>query len=299
MSGLRSAEVQPDVQAKLDMSLDDLVGKRSGGKSGGGGKPGDGGGGGSSGEHVPEAGARVHVKNLSFKTSWQELKEHFQQAGEVLYADVMMNEDGRSIGRGKVTFATAREAAYAIETLDETSLNGRPIKVYPWDKPQATSHKPQATSHKPSLATSHVNPQGGDLRGQISSSSKEWRKHIECYEDEATKETVVRLYETDVVRIGVQDITLDSGGTEDLKVAEEVFQCINDALAQYTFELKDIRGEWFLSDGKFRLIRFYDGVVISGAAKELKAPEAPSGKGGPVRLVKSPSLTGQQRYKPY
>ena len=285
MSGLRSAEVQPDVQAKLYMSLDDLVGKRSGGKSVGGGKPGGGGGGGSSGEHV-------HVKNLSFKTSWQELKEHFQQAGEVLYADVMMYEDGRSSGRGKVTFATAREAAYAIETLDETSLNGRPIKVYPWDKPQATSHKP-------SLATSHVNPQGGDLRGQISSSSKEWRKHIECYEDEATKETVVRLYETDVVRIGVQDITLDSGGTEDLKVAEEVFQCINDALAQYTFELKDIRGEWFLSDGKFRLIRFYDGMVISGAAKELKAPEAPSGKGGPVRLVKAPSLTGQQRYKPY
>ena len=224
MSGLRSAEVQPDVQAKLNMSLADLVGKRSGGNSGGGGKPGGGGGGGSSGEHVPEAGARV----------------------------------------------------------DETSLNGRRIKV----------------CHR-KVATSHVKPHGGDLRRQISSSSKEWRKHIECYEDEATKETVVRLYETDVVRIGVQDITLDSGGTEDLKVAEEVFQCINDALAQYTFELKDIRGEWFLSDGKFRLIRFYDGVVISGAAKELKAPEAPSGKGGPVRLVKSPSLTGQQRYKPY
>ena len=282
MSGLRSAEVQPDVQAKLDMSLDDLVGKRSGGKSGGGGKPGGGGGGGSSGEHVPEAGARVDVMNLSFKTSWQELKEHFRQAGEVLRANVKMNEDGRSSGMGNVTFATAREAANAIETLDETSLNGRRIKV----------------CHR-KVATSHVKPHGGDLRGQISSSSKEWRKHIECYEDEATKETVVRLYETDVVRIGVQDITLDSGGTEDLKVAEEVFQCINDALAQYTFELKDIRGEWFLSDGKFRLIRFYDGVVISGAAKELKAPEAPSGKGGPVRLVKSPSLTGQQRYKPY
>ena len=280
MSGLRSAAVQADVQAKLDMSLDDVVDKRSGGKSGDGGKPGGGGktrgggGGGSSGEHVPEAGARVYVMNLSFKTSWRELKDHFRQAGKVLDAYVMKNEDGLSSGKGKVTFATAREAANAIETLNETILHGRPIKVC-------------------------EKPHGGDLRGQISSSSKAWHKHVECYEDEATKETVVRLYETDVVRIGVQDITLDSGGTEDLKVAEEVFQCINDALAQYTFELKDIRGEWFLSDGKFRLIRFYDGVVISGAAKELKAPEAPSGKGGPVRLVKSPSLTGQQRYKPY
>mmetsp|Transcript_1593 Transcript_1593/g.3469 ORF Transcript_1593/g.3469 Transcript_1593/m.3469 type:complete len:176 (-) Transcript_1593:226-753(-) len=96
-----------------------------------------------------------------------------------------------------------------------------------------------------------------------------WRKHVECYEDEVTGDTVVRFYETDVVRITKEDIVLDSGGYSN----EVTRQCINEALATYTFEVKVIQGKWFVSDGRFRLIRFSDGVVISGAAKELKQIE--------------------------
>jgi RNA recognition motif-containing protein len=44
---------------------------------------------------------------LSWQTSWQELKDHFKQAGEVLYADVLTSSDGRSRGCGVVEFATA------------------------------------------------------------------------------------------------------------------------------------------------------------------------------------------------
>ena len=54
-----------------------------------------------------EPGRRIYVGNLSWQTTWQELKDHFKQAGDVLYADVLTSGDGRSRGCGVVEFATA------------------------------------------------------------------------------------------------------------------------------------------------------------------------------------------------
>ena len=85
---------------------------------------------GAGGRVQAQAGASVYVGNLSWDVSWQELKDHFKQAGQVLHADVMM-EPGttRSKGCGLVTFANARDAATAISTLHDTELNGRLIFV--------------------------------------------------------------------------------------------------------------------------------------------------------------------------
>mmetsp|Transcript_54357 Transcript_54357/g.140402 ORF Transcript_54357/g.140402 Transcript_54357/m.140402 type:complete len:169 (+) Transcript_54357:94-600(+) len=141
---------------------------------------------------------------------------------------------------------------------------------------------------------------GGGKNGRSAADGRKaktpkWKKHVECYEDETTGDTLVRLYETDVVRITKKDIVLDSGGN----MSEEIQACINDALTQYTFRVKPINGEWYVSDGKFRLYRYYDGVVISGAAKEFQegvgAAAAGGGVGGPVRVVKSPG----GRHRPY
>ena len=84
---------------------------------------------GSSGDSAAPAGAKVYVGNLSWDTSWQDLKDHFRQAGEVQHADVLIGADGRSKGCGLVTFSTAREAAHAIETLHDTTLGNRSIFV--------------------------------------------------------------------------------------------------------------------------------------------------------------------------
>ena len=82
---------------------------------------------------------RVYVGNLSWQTSWQTLKDHFRQAGEVLHADVMM-QDGRSKGCGIVSFATPAEAANAIATLSETELDGRQIFVREDREAAASQH---------------------------------------------------------------------------------------------------------------------------------------------------------------
>ncbi|KAL1523753.1 hypothetical protein AB1Y20_018680 [Prymnesium parvum] len=93
-----------------------------------------GGGGGAAGAEALRGGAAVptsvYVGNLSYDVSWQHLKDHFKAAGHVVHADVMTEAStGRSKGCGIVTFGSAREAAHAINTLNETVINGRAIFV--------------------------------------------------------------------------------------------------------------------------------------------------------------------------
>lgn len=74
-------------------------------------------------------GCSVYVGNLSYETSWQDLKDHMRQAGNVDKADILQFEDGRSKGCSVVVFQNPKDAARAIRELNESELNGRPIFV--------------------------------------------------------------------------------------------------------------------------------------------------------------------------
>ena len=71
----------------------------------------------------------VYVGNLSFQVSWQDLKDHMKQAGNVVRANVIMDGDGRSKGCGLVDYETVEEANQAISSLHDTKLKGRLIFV--------------------------------------------------------------------------------------------------------------------------------------------------------------------------
>jgi len=97
--------------------------RRSAGGSGGGACGGCGGGGGT--------GCQVYVGNLSWDCKWQDLKDHFKQAGDVIRAEVKDGADGRSRGFGTVLFSSAMDAARAIQKFNESNFMGRPILVRP------------------------------------------------------------------------------------------------------------------------------------------------------------------------
>lgn len=66
---------------------------------------------------------RVYVGNLPWQTSWQDLKDHMRSAGgNVVYADVFLDEYGRSKGCGIVEYATREEALNAIKALNDTKI---------------------------------------------------------------------------------------------------------------------------------------------------------------------------------
>jgi RNA recognition motif-containing protein len=73
---------------------------------------------------------KLYVGNLSFRTSGDELRDLFSQAGTVESASVIEDrETGRSRGFGFVEMATAEEAAKAIEMFNGKDLGGRNLTV--------------------------------------------------------------------------------------------------------------------------------------------------------------------------
>jgi RNA recognition motif-containing protein len=73
---------------------------------------------------------RLYVGNLNFRTTSDELREIFSQAGEVENASVVEDRDtGRSRGFGFVEMATAESAAAAIEQFNGKELGGRALTV--------------------------------------------------------------------------------------------------------------------------------------------------------------------------
>lgn len=76
-----------------------------------------------------EQGTQVFVGNLSFETTWRELKDHFRQCGEVTHAEVKTNYQGQSKGFGIVTFASKEEADTAISRLNASELQGSELEV--------------------------------------------------------------------------------------------------------------------------------------------------------------------------
>src|SRR3954464_3804853 len=73
---------------------------------------------------------RLYVGNLNFRTTGDELREMFSQAGEVENASVVEDRDtGRSRGFGFVEMATAEGAAAAIEQFNGKEFGGRALTV--------------------------------------------------------------------------------------------------------------------------------------------------------------------------
>ena len=74
-------------------------------------------------------GTSVYVWNLSYDTTWQNLKDHMRASGNVDSATILTNPDGRSMGAGIVVYQQPKDAARAIRELQQTQLNERPLFI--------------------------------------------------------------------------------------------------------------------------------------------------------------------------
>ena len=73
---------------------------------------------------------RLYVGNLSFRTTSDELRELFSQAGEVENATVVEDRDtGRSRGFGFVEMSSREEGEAAIQQFNGKEFGGRNLTV--------------------------------------------------------------------------------------------------------------------------------------------------------------------------
>jgi len=75
------------------------------------------------------ASTKVYVGNVSWDVSWKELKDHMKKVPGCIHVDIFTDQLGRSKGCAIVEYASRRDAANAIKTLNNTNLNGRNIFV--------------------------------------------------------------------------------------------------------------------------------------------------------------------------
>ena len=72
----------------------------------------------------------IYVGNLAYSVTEDELRTAFSQFGSVTSVNVITDKfSGQSKGFGFVEMADDSEADAAIKALNDTSLNGRNIKV--------------------------------------------------------------------------------------------------------------------------------------------------------------------------
>ena len=72
----------------------------------------------------------IYVGNLPYQLTEEELKETFEEFGAVESAKIIMDKySGRSKGFGFVEMTNDEEAKQAIESMNDTDVKGRNIRV--------------------------------------------------------------------------------------------------------------------------------------------------------------------------
>jgi len=70
---------------------------------------------------------RVSIEGLPRDMSWQDLKDHFRKAGDVIFADVYSDRSGRH--KGCVEFRSRDDMHRAVKEFDGTEIRGNSISV--------------------------------------------------------------------------------------------------------------------------------------------------------------------------
>jgi len=74
--------------------------------------------------------SKLYVGNLAYSVSNSDLEELFSRVGQVQSVAVITDKfSGQSKGFGFIEMANAEDASKAIQTLNDTDLKGRNIKV--------------------------------------------------------------------------------------------------------------------------------------------------------------------------
>ncbi|KAI9569779.1 RNA-binding domain-containing protein [Boletus coccyginus] len=74
-------------------------------------------------------GNQLYVGNLPYQAGWQDLKDLFRAAGNIIRADINIGADGRPKGSGTVVFETQKDAQQAISMYNGFDWYGRTLEV--------------------------------------------------------------------------------------------------------------------------------------------------------------------------
>lgn len=172
-------------------------------------------------------GTRVFVQNIPDHVNWQDLKDHFRVAGEVVFASVSVDRDtGAPKGHGVVQFEDTDGAQKAIKIMRDHPLEGSQLYV-----------RPDAQEREGGAALKSVSPGGG--RGPTPPTK--WR----CADEDALESMEQEEYKAIRSLIKARD---DARRRKNYSASDEMR---NDLKFQHAVHLDDRLKMWWVSvDGK-------------------------------------------------
>lgn len=101
---------------------------------------------------------KIYVGNLPFSMTEQEVQAHFEQVGEVTSVKIINNKfNGKSKGFGFVEMTTEASAQDAVNRLNGTEIQGRPLTVN-FARPMETKDNSEFNGERgPSRSSSYRN----------------------------------------------------------------------------------------------------------------------------------------------
>jgi len=76
-----------------------------------------------------ETGTKIQVSNLDYNVTEDDLKDLFQQVGDVKKVKILYDRSGRSEGSAEVFFARRGDAEDAVKKYHNVELDGKPMKI--------------------------------------------------------------------------------------------------------------------------------------------------------------------------
>lgn len=131
---------------------------------------------------------RVFVQGIPDHVNWQELKDHFRLAGNVVFASVSVDrETRRSKGHGIVQYETVEEAERAVSVMRDNPIDGATLYV----RPDAQEGREGRTLRPPKKVVDRDRPDGPSRRDRFA-----WRRADFDDDDVLSKDEVALIEAT-------------------------------------------------------------------------------------------------------
>lgn len=153
----------------------------------------------------------VFVGNLPFSINWQALKDIFREAGNVVRADVRLDDNGRSRGFGVVHFSNPEDVQNAIEKFQGFQVEGRSIDVREGKNNTVGGGANASGSHGDRAEAAPVSKNSEFTEGVEGNGEKNDTIYVSNLPFATSNDDLFELFET-VGRVSAAEITYDRTG---------------------------------------------------------------------------------------